>query len=165
MGEVELVALLCGFLGGSATETYHHFDVNGKGTHIEVDCETPTHVIEVGLDKRSSRDSIHQAFFAAYLTDFKKLPAVILIDRESGEGKMELEMRRVAEAANVTYGRCTEDFITRWAFTQRMVGASGAEDFLPASETARSICDLTAFAVPQVTGVVGVSAPLDDTSE
>lgn len=169
MGEVALVALMCGFLAGSATETYHHFDANGKRTRVEVDCETATHVIEVGLDQKSgSRDSIHQALFAAYLTDFEKAPAVIIIDRDGVESRHELEIRKVAELTGVAYGRCTEAFITRWAFTRRMVSVPATENFLPSSETARSICDLEAFATPDapaVSAVVGVSAPLDTAVE
>jgi hypothetical protein len=68
MGEVELAAILCAMLGGEV-EKRHHFAVLDRVHYVSVDCETPTHVIEVGLDdRRSSYDSVHQAGFAASLT-------------------------------------------------------------------------------------------------
>ena len=144
-GEVELAALLCAFLAGSEQETRQYFDVNGMSRHVRVDCETEAHVIEIGLDgKRSSRDSVHQALFFAHLTG--KTPAVILIDRDGFEGRFEYEMRHVTRAAGVTYARCHEDFIMRWARTRAMRGEHGAaQDDLPAHWPATSLCDLEAL--------------------
>lgn len=145
-GEVELAALLCAFLAGSEQETRQYFDVNGMSRHVRVDCETETHVIEIGLDgKASSRDSVHQALFFAHLTS--KTPAVILIDRDGFEGRFEYEMRHVAPAAGVTYARCHEDFIMRWARTRAMREGygQGKQDDLPAHWPATSLCDLGAL--------------------
>lgn len=145
-GEVELAALLCAFLAGSEQETRQYFDVNGMSRHVRVDCETETHVIEIGLDgKASSRDSVHQALFFAHLTG--KTPAVILIDRDGFEGRFEYEMRHVAPAAGVTYARCHEDFIMRWARTRAMREGygQGKQDDLPAHWPATSLCDLGAL--------------------
>lgn len=145
-GEVELAALLCAFLAGSEQETRQYFDVNGMSRHVRVDCETETHVIEIGLDgKASSRDSVHQALFFAHLTG--KTPAVILIDRDGFEGRFEYEMRHVAPAAGVTYARCHEDFIMRWARTRAMREGygQGKQDDLPSHWPATSLCDLGAL--------------------
>lgn len=149
MGEVELAGLLCAFLAGSAAETRQYFDVYGTSRYVRVDCETPTHVIEVGLDgTTSARDSIHQAVFAATLTG--KVPLVVLIDRDGFEGKMEHEVRMVADRLNVAYGVCTEAFILRWAATSpwRNVGLDKPLDDLPTEATVRSRCDLPLALVP-----------------
>ena len=120
MGEVELAALLCAFLAGSETETRHYFDDYDQKRYVRIDCETDTHVIEVGLDqKASSRDSVHQALFAAFLTG--KKPMVVLIDRDGFEGRFEYEMRQVTRAA----------------------GSDKRLDDLPREASARSQCDLT----------------------
>lgn len=144
MGEVELAALLCAFLAGSETETRHYFDDYDQKRYVRIDCETDTHVIEVGLDqKASSRDSVHQALFAAFLTG--KKPMVVLIDRDGFEGRFEYEMRQVTRAAGVAYARCSEDFIQRWAATApfRAAGSDKRLDDLPREASARSQCDLT----------------------
>lgn len=164
MGEVAIAAALCGLLAGSATETYHYFDVNGEPRRIEVDCETATHVIEVGLDEKvSARDSVHQAALYAYLAGFEKIPAVILIDRDGKEGKYELEMRRVTGVLGVAYGRCHQYAIERWAATAAYRAVLDGEDDLPGTGFAPAVCDLSAImspTVPEVTGVVGVAATL-----
>lgn len=139
MGEVELSMLLCAFLAGSADEQRQHFDVGGMRRHVRVDCETDSHVIEVGLDAKSSaRDSLHQALFAAHLTG--KTPLVVIVDRDGYEGRFEHELRRTTEMAGVAYARCAEGFIQRWAATQAMRRPAG--DDLPAGDTARAHCDL-----------------------
>ena len=146
MGEVELAALLCAFLSGSVAETPQYFDVNGLRRHVRVDCETETHVIEVGLDgKPSSRDSLHQALFFAHLTG--KTPAVLLIDRDGFEGRYEYEMRQVTGATGVLYLRCSADLINRWATTAPMRDGyyRGADD-LPRNSHARTLCDLRPLA-------------------
>jgi hypothetical protein len=114
--EATYVALLCSFLGGAEPETRVTFDVYGYGrpAGIDVDCETPTHVIEIGLDERvSSRDSVHQATFAATLTE--KRPWVILIDTDGSEGRYEFEMRQVTDMLGIAYTRCSAGFLESWA--------------------------------------------------
>lgn len=144
MGEVELAALLCAFLAGSAEEERHYFDVNGLKRYVRVDCETDTHVIEVGLDgKSSARDSVHQALFARHLTD--KTPVVILIDRDGAEGRFEYEMRHVTEAAGVMFLRCSEAAVQRWAATSGLRRNAEKADDLPGAGAVASRCDLSAL--------------------
>ncbi len=139
MGEVELAAMLCAFLGGAEAETHQFFDVNGLSRYIRVDCETPTHVIEIGLDgKSSARDSLHQALFSALLTG--KSPAVVMIDRDGVEGRYEYELRQTSAMAGVGYISCAQDFIVRWRMTGPFRDVTG--DDLPRSTLARSRCNL-----------------------
>jgi hypothetical protein len=112
MGETELAMMFCAFLGGSQAETHHYFDVNGLSRYMRVDCETDTHLIEVGLDhKASSRDSLHQVLFYAHLTG--KEPVVVMIDRDGVEGRYEYEMRQTTAMTGVNYVSCAQDFIVR----------------------------------------------------
>ncbi|MFK7938298.1 MAG: hypothetical protein AB8B82_02895 [Roseovarius sp.] len=139
MDETALSMMLCTFLGGSEAETHQYFDVNGMRRYVRVDCETDTHVIEVGLDgKASSRDSLHQAMFYAHLTG--KTPAVVMIDRDGFEGRFEYELRQTTAVAGVEYLRCAEDFIVRWRMTRPFRDVMG--DDLPAAEIAGAGCDL-----------------------
>lgn len=142
MGEVQIAALLCAFLFGGETETRQYFDVNGMKRYVRVDCETPSHVIEIGLDgTASARDSLHQALFFSDLTG--KRPMVILIDQDGYEGRFEYEMRRVTAMTGVAYATCSKDLIVRWAATAGLRGAvptTGADD-LPANAAA-TLCDL-----------------------
>ena len=182
MGEVAIAAALCGLLAGSAEETYHYFDVNWERRHIEVDCETPTHVIEIGLDEKpGARDSIHQALLAADLTDLKKKdPAVILIDRDGREGKYELEMRRVTGLLGMAYATCSDRWIETWQARRGLrIVLDGVND-LPEGGWQAGLCDLSEivgpdpvvppFLVPEldegeVTGITGVAAPVDTAAE
>ncbi len=146
MGEVVITALLCGLLGGGATEVRHEFVNLGVARAVRIDCETPTHVIEVGLDTSSgSRDSLHQALFAAELTG--KAPVVILIDTDGVEGRYEYEMRVVAARAGVAYRSCSRGFIERWQATSpwRDVGLDKSLDDLPRNAAAAVHCDLGAL--------------------
>lgn len=178
MGEVALAALLCGFLAGSATEERHYFDVYGQKRHVRVDCETDTHVIEIGLDeKASARDSVHQALFAAHLAT-NKIPAVILIDRDGYEGRFEYEMRQVTGLLGMAYVQCSAGWIEAWTARGGRRVVPVLDNDLPEAGWVRSLCDLGAIVgpdavvpdfirpdflgpggavAPQVTGVVGVS--------
>lgn len=143
MGEVELAALLCAFLGGSEAETRHYFDANGGERHVRIDCESPSYVIEIGLDgTASARDSVHQALFYEYLTG--KTPMVVLIDRDGVEDRFEYEVRVVSERLGVSFAVCKEAFIHRWAATSpwREAGQDRYRDDLPTEATVRSQCDL-----------------------
>jgi hypothetical protein len=103
-GEATYISLLCALLGGAEPETPQFFEVHGfeRPRYIRVDCETATHVIEIGLDEReSSRDSVHQAVLAAAFTG--KQPMVVLIDTDGTEGRYELEMRLVTDHLGVAY--------------------------------------------------------------
>jgi predicted RecB family endonuclease len=115
MTETFLASILCVLLLDGKTEEPHGYSV-GYGLHkIRVDCETDTHVIEVGLDKRSSTDSVHQAVFAAHLTG--KTPMVIMIDRDGRMDQYEFQVRTVAEALGVEYRVYDEAFLIRWQMT------------------------------------------------
>lgn len=142
MNEIALIPLLCGLLGGAEDEQRHSFVNNGETVSVVIDCETPTHVIEVGRDVRSSRDSIHQASFAAWLTG--KTPMVILIDTDGREGRYEQEMRFVAERLGVGYGVCSEAFLVRWAATApfRALGSDKTLNDLPQEAAVRGFCDI-----------------------
>jgi len=144
MGEVELAALLCAFLSGSQPEARRYFDANGLSRYIRVDCETDTHVIEIGLDGTSSaRDSIHQAVFAATLTG--KTPLVVMIDQDGYEGRFEFEIRQVAHRLGVAHGVCDKAFILRWAATAPLRAAGLDKDVsdLPRQTAAQTHCDLS----------------------
>lgn len=142
--EAIYISLLCGLLGGAEPETRHHFDVYGhdRPRGIRVDCETPTHVIEIGLDdSRSARDSLHQAGYAAVLTG--KVPIVILIDRDGILGRYEQEMRDASRFFGVDYARCAAGFLESWSAT---AGQSPARRMvfndLPADPTIASRCPI-----------------------
>ena len=98
--EAELNRLFCQSVGGQ-TETRHYYTYAGGRSHIRVDCETPTHVYEGGLDKRSSLDSVQQALFAAQLTG--KRPAVVVYDMDGWEGRFEYRIRTVCQQSGVRY--------------------------------------------------------------
>jgi hypothetical protein len=112
MGEVELAAILCAMLGGEV-EKRHHFAVLDRVHYVSVDCETPTHVIEVGLDdRRSSYDSVHQAGFAAALTG--KTPKVILLDTNGIEENAEFQVETASRRALVEFEVVPVDLLLRW---------------------------------------------------
>lgn len=150
MGEVHIAALLCGLLMGGETEVRHKFPNTGKTRAIRVDCETPTHVIEIGLDKKASaRDSVHQAMFAAHLTG--KKPMVIIIDRDGREGRYEYELRVVAGQLGIAFGTCRKGFVQRWAQTSLYRGVDlGQGNDLPVNGAAKGHCDLSGEFDPPV---------------
>ncbi|MEO1796085.1 MAG: hypothetical protein AAFR53_03600 [Pseudomonadota bacterium] len=115
MGETELAAILCSLVLGGETEAVHAFPVGYGVNRIRVDCETPTHVVEVGLDKRTSLDSVQQALFAAHLTG--KTPVIYIIDTDGRVGKYETRIRTAAAMAGVAYKSETRDFLIRWQMT------------------------------------------------
>ncbi len=150
LSEVLVAALLCSLLSGGETEVRHAFLNTGRTRAVRVDCETPTHVIEIGLDqKNSSRDSVHQAVFSAHLTG--KKPMVILIDRDGREGRYEYETRIVAAKLGIPFGTCREGFVQRWAQTALYRGIDlKVDNDLPGNEMARSHCDLSGEFDPPV---------------
>jgi hypothetical protein len=100
MKEALAIPLLCSFYGGEI-EVRHHYIVDVGPQFIRVDCETDTHVMEMGLDKRSSFDSIHQAVFASIVTG--KLPQIVIIDTDLRVGKEEFQIKNVAELLGIPY--------------------------------------------------------------
>ncbi len=114
--ELELAAVICSLVFGGDSEVRHDYIAAGRPHHVRVDCETDSHVIEVGLDdRRSSFDSLHQAIFAAELTG--KIPMVIIVDTNSVEENVEYQIETTARWAGVNYLTVQEDFVIRLQMT------------------------------------------------
>ncbi|MEM1388764.1 MAG: hypothetical protein AAF748_11215 [Pseudomonadota bacterium] len=142
MGEVAVGALFCMLLNGAPEAQHDYGNLGGLNT-ISVDCETPTHVIEIGLDNTDGlRDSLHQAAFAAALTD--KRPMVLVIDTDGVEDRYQYELRVVARKFDVAFGVCSADFIHRWVATApfRSAGLDNTLNDLPVKAVAERHCDL-----------------------
>ena len=116
MFETYFTSILCALILGGETEVAHQYSVGYEMHHVRVDCEIASHVLEVGLDKRSSLDSVQQALFAAGLTG--KSPMVVIIDTDGREGQYELRIRRAAKMAGVEYRVYQKDFLIRWQMTE-----------------------------------------------
>ena len=114
--EVELAAILCSLIMGGDAEVRHDYTAAGRDHYIRVDCETASHVIEVGFDAtRSSLDSLHQVLFAADLTG--KQPMIVVIDTNGVEEAVEYQIETVARATGVSYLTVDEAFLVRWQMT------------------------------------------------
>jgi hypothetical protein len=87
-------------------ETRHNYSYSTGSSFIRVDIETDDFVIEGGLDKRSSLDSLQQALFAAQLTG--KTPVVVIYDTDGEEGRFEFRVKIAAKAAGVKYFNLSE---------------------------------------------------------
>lgn len=118
MLETHLTAILCSLILSGEAEVRHDYDVGYERGHIRVDCETGGAVLEVGLDKRSSLDSVQQALFAAHLTG--KTPMVVMIDTDGHEDRYEFRIRTAAEMAGVRYRVYQRDYLIRWQMTEYM---------------------------------------------
>lgn len=116
MFEGHFTAILCSLLLSGEAEVRHNYDVGYEQGFIRVDCETPGAVLEVGLDKRSSLDSVQQALFAAHLTG--KAPMVVMIDTDGHEDRYEFRIRTAARMAGVEYRVYKRDFLIRWQMTE-----------------------------------------------
>lgn len=69
--------------------------------YVIIDIETDRYVIEGGLDKRSSLDSIQQALFAAAITG--KEPAVAIFDTDQQWGKYEHRIWTAAKTIGLKF--------------------------------------------------------------
>lgn len=122
-GEALFIAILCAYVTPGEPEARRAYQQDYNLGYIKVDCETDSHVIEVGLDKRGSLDSLQQAVFASVVTG--KKPAIILIDRDGVEGKYEYRIRKAAQAMGVRYQVFSDDWLIRhqmtWYFRHREV--------------------------------------------
>ncbi|MGI9392432.1 MAG: hypothetical protein ACR2N8_02725, partial [Parvibaculales bacterium] len=78
--ERTLNAMLAKQLQGKAEVRHYYKDKHS----IIIDIETDEFVIEAGLDKRSSLDSIQQALFASHLTGKKPLIIIYNTDNKIG---------------------------------------------------------------------------------
>ena len=72
-----------------------------RSASVRIDIMTDEYVIEGGLDKRSSLDSIQQAVFAATLTD--KKPAVAIYDTDGQWGKYEHRIWQAAQRLGIRF--------------------------------------------------------------
>ena len=89
-------------------EVRHYYDYgNDKEGYVIVDCENPEYVIEGGLDKRSSLDSIQQAIFFHYLTG--KKPMVVIYDTDGEMGAYE---HRILRARSLIQGAASRNELT-----------------------------------------------------
>ena len=92
----------CDKVGGER-EVRHSYRYPTGTSYVRIDCETADTVYEGGLDKRSSRDSVHQALFFSVLTG--KRPAVVIYDRDGKMGRYEYEIKAACEKAGVMFVR------------------------------------------------------------
>ena len=91
---------------GGQTEVTFNYNYNLEGSSpliasVRVDVVTNEYVIEGGLDKRSSLDSIQQAVFASTITG--KKPAVAIYDTNGMWGKFEHRIWSAAKKLNVKF--------------------------------------------------------------
>lgn len=96
---------LANYLDGKTEVTYNYdYNINGKSPligSIRIDIVTDQYVIEGGLDKRSSLDSIQQAVFASTLTG--KKPAVAIYDTDGLWGKYEHRIYSTAKELGISF--------------------------------------------------------------
>lgn len=99
MNEAFFITALCSSLFGGTTENVREFTYPDGAASIRTDCENDKRVVEFGLDRRSSLDSIQQALFAAEVTG--KEAVVVLIDTDGRMGRYEWRIARAANVADV----------------------------------------------------------------
>ncbi len=116
MSEALVAPIICGLLLGGQSEVPHAYQVGYDLHRVSIDCQTETHVIEIGLDKRSSMDSVHQALFASYITGLK--PGVVIVDTDGREDQFEFQIKSAARAAGVEYRVYSKNYLIRWQMTQ-----------------------------------------------
>ena len=86
-------------LNGALENRYDFETHSGEKGYISVDVTTDDYVIEGGIDKRSSLDSIQQALFASVLSG--KKPAVAIYDTDNFLGKFEFRIFSAAKKAKI----------------------------------------------------------------
>ena len=94
---------LCKTIGGEQEQKHYYSYGDSQRSHVSVDCETNVFVIEGGLDKRSSLDSLQQSLFFSVLTG--KVPAVVIYDTDGKIGKFEHRICAGSEKAGVLFLR------------------------------------------------------------
>ena len=114
MRELEAASIICAMLNGEP-EVKREFIIDQGPQYVKIDCETETHAIEIGLDKRSSLDSVQQAEFAAWVTG--KKPKVIIVDRDGIESAIEYRIRTASKRFGIEYSTISGDFLVRWQMT------------------------------------------------
>ena len=103
--EAEFNEALANFLGANQeVEFEFHFESkhneSGAGK-IRIDIVTDEYVIEGGLDKRSSLDSVQQATFASILSN--KTPAIAIYDVDGEWGKIEHRILTASSALGIKF--------------------------------------------------------------
>lgn len=91
----------CAAIGGKREVRHDYTTKDNISSYIKIDCETHDLVIEGGLDKRSSLDSIQQSVFAGVLSG--KKAAIYIYDTDGKEGKYEYRIRTAAQALGIQY--------------------------------------------------------------
>lgn len=114
--EIDLIPIICSMLFGGSPETTVPYSVNQNLHYVRVDCVTENEVIEVGLDKRSSLDSVQQALFASALTG--KKPVVVIVDTDGTFDQYEYRIKTAAGLAGVGYKQYSLDFLIRTQMTE-----------------------------------------------
>lgn len=106
--EAEFNDSLCDTVGGER-ETRQPYYIYGEAqkSYVSIDCETDTLVIEGGLDKRSSLDSLQQALFASIVA--YKAPVVVIYDTDGRFGQYEHRIRTASRKAGVLFVRLRFD--------------------------------------------------------
>lgn len=100
--EASYTAEFCKHVHGKTEVRYYYSTETGQ-RYVSVDCETKNMVIEAGLDKRSSLDSVHQALFYAHLSG--KQAGVVIYDTDGEEGAIEYQIRTVCKMTGVFFLR------------------------------------------------------------
>ena len=98
--ENEFNEALARHLGGKTEVRLNYITRDKVSGYVLVDIVTENYVIEGGLDKRSSLDSLQQALFASTLTG--KKPAIALYDTDQIIGKYEHRIIEASKSVGVT---------------------------------------------------------------
>lgn len=103
---------LSNHLNGNTEVRLDYYTALGTKGYVQIDIITDEFVIEGGLDKRSSLDSLQQAVFASTLIDRK--PAVAIYDTDGVLGKFEHRIIEASKSVNVTVFWVSKDKIYRY---------------------------------------------------
>ena len=98
--ESSLNAAFAKYLNGETEVRLNYTTRDNVDGYVLVDIVTSNYVIEGGLDKRSSLDSLQQAIFASVLTG--KKPAIALYDTDKQIGKYEHRIIEASRTVGVT---------------------------------------------------------------
>lgn len=98
MNEAFAISIICAMLGGEP-ETRHYYDTGIRSSYVQVDCETDRYVIEVGLDKRSSLDSLQQTLFASNISE--KEPMIVVVDTDNEKDIYEYRIGTTAKELGI----------------------------------------------------------------
>ena len=103
--EADYNQLYCDKIGGKTQVKHDYISDAGEAGYIYVDCETENEVIEGGLDRPASLDSVQQALFAAHITN--KTPVVVIYNSDGIEGKIQYRIKIGAMRAGVEFKHIT----------------------------------------------------------